>query len=149
MWGVAAAMVVGAGMQAYGQRQAARAQARAARDQAALKEAQAQEMLEKMRIQEERLNLQGEIFKAEQLTQYAASGVQVGTGATLLAMEDTNMKIYDGIEDMKRDTLFKVQQLRMGAGYDSDMARDTINAGAITSAASLIEGGARAYYMTK
>jgi hypothetical protein len=140
---------VGAGLNAYGQRQAARAQARAARDQAALKEAQAQEMLEKMKIQAERLTLQGEAFKADQLNQAAGAGLQLGTGATLLAMEDTNMKIYDGIEDMKRDTLFKVQQLRMGASFDSDMARDTINAGAITSTATLLEGGARAYMMTK
>jgi cell division septum initiation protein DivIVA len=141
----AAIGLVGAGVSAYGQYQSSLATARAAREQARIKRANAAEMIERMEIQEKRLLAQGEEFKAKQINQYAGSGAQIGAGATLIAMEDTNMKITQGIEDMKRDTLFKASQLTMGANFDIQQGGEAIKAGAISAGATLLEGGGRYY----
>lgn len=138
----AGAAVVGAGLQAYGMYASAQAQARAGRENAKLKKAQATEMLEKMRIEELNIHEQGEEFKANQTATYAKSGVELGTGATLIAMEDTNFKIGKQIQTMKRDTIFRANQLIAGAGYDMAQARDTATAGAISAGGTLLQGGA-------
>lgn len=144
----AAAAVVGTGIQAYGQYQSAQAQARAARQNAKLKRSQANEMVERLRIEELNLQEQGEEVKAAQTTGYAKGGVQLGTGVTLLALEDTNYKISKKIETMKRDTMFRANQLIQGAGFEMDQARDTSLAGAITAGGTLLQGGAE-YYKNK
>lgn len=144
----AGAALVGTGVQAYGQYQSAQAQARAARAQAKLKRAQADEMLERMRIEELNMQQQGEEFKAAQTASFAKGGVELGTGATLIAMEDTNFKIGKQITAMKRDTIFKANQLRQGASYDIALGRDTATAGAITAAGTLLQGGANYYKNT-
>jgi hypothetical protein len=138
-------IALGAGMQAYGTYMASKSAAEAARQQAKLKKAQIDELLSKMSIQENRIDLQGEAFKAKQITDYAAGGVQLGTGATLIALEDTNMKINQQTEDMKRDTMFKVNQLKLGAKLDLQQASDTSRAGMISSIATLATGAAETY----
>jgi superfamily II RNA helicase len=140
-----ALIALGAGVQAYGQYKSSQDAAWAARQNAKLKRAQATEMLEKMKIQEQRIHSQGEDFKAKQINEFAASGVQLGAGATLVALEDTNMKIGQQVDDMKRDTKFKANQIMLGAGYEDMQAAQTSNAGKVAAFGSLLEGGASAY----
>jgi hypothetical protein len=137
-----AAMVVGAGVQAFGQWQSGKAAARAARKQAQIKRAMADQMLQQMKIQEGRLRSQGDEFKSKQNVEYAAGGVQLGTGATLIAMEDTNQKINMSVEDLKRETMFKINQLKAGASVDMQQGRDAQTAGSIMAAGSILEGAA-------
>lgn len=137
-----AIMALGAGMQAYGQYQSSQNAAWAARQNAKLKRAQAKELLEKMKIQEERINTQGEDFKAKQINDFAAGGVQLGTGATLVALEDTNMKINQQVDDMKRDSIFKANQIMMGAKYEDMQANDTATAGKVAAFGTLLGGAA-------
>ncbi len=144
----AAVAVIGIGMQAYGQYKEGQAQAAAARQSADMKKAQSREMLEKMKIQSERMNTQGEEFKGQQLTDYASRGVALGTGATLVALEDTNMKISMGIEDMKRDSLFKINQINQGVAITLSEGRDAANAGAIRSGSTLLQGAGDYYKNT-
>lgn len=146
---ITVAIVAGAGMKAFGSWQSSKAKAKAARMQAKIKKAQAQEMLARMNIQEGRMKEQGEVFKADQTTDYAAGGVQIGTGATLIALEDTNMKITQQIDDMKRDVTFKVNQLMMGAKMDKMEASSMSSAGAIMAGGSLLDGGIDAYKVNK
>lgn len=134
------AIFAGAGLKAYGQYQAGQAQARAAKLQAKMKQAQASEMLDRMVIQEDRMNKQGQAYKADQLNDYSSHGVEIGTGSTLLALEDTNMKISQGIDDMRRDTIFRANQIIQGASYESQQGRDATTAGAISAGGSLLEG---------
>jgi hypothetical protein len=133
-------ILAGAGMQAFGQFQSGQASAKAARQQAKLKQAQAQEMLNRMAIQEGRIRDQGEAFKGQQLTEFGSSGIQLGTGSTLIAMEDANLKINQQVEDMKRDTIFRANQLMIGADYEIQQGRDSISAGAVMAGGSLLEG---------
>jgi hypothetical protein len=139
------AIFAGAGLKAYGQYQSAQSQAWAARQNAKMKETQAREMLERMGIQEDRMKQQGEEFKSKQAGDFARGGVQLGTGATLVTMEDTNFKIAQGIDDMRRDTVFRVNQLQQGASFEYKQAGETADAGAILAGGSLLEG-AGSYY---
>jgi hypothetical protein len=133
-------LLAGAGLKAFGQFQSGQASAKAARQQAKLKQAQAQEMLNRMYIQEGRIHQQGDAFKADSTNEYASHGVEVGAGSTLLAMEDANFKINQQVEDMKRDTIFRANQMMIGADYEIQQGRDSIKAGAIMAGGSLLEG---------
>lgn len=144
----AAVGLVGAGVQAYGQYQSARSSAEAAKQNAKLQKAQAQQMLEKMKIEESRMQSQGAEFAAKQINSYGAGGVQIGTGASLLAMEDTNMKINQGINDMRRDTLFRVNQINVSSKFGLQQANEAKTAGAISAGSSLLEGAGTYYNKT-
>lgn len=140
-----ALIALGAGVQAYGQYQSAQNAAWAARQNAKMKRAQATELLEKMKIQEERIHNQGEDFKSKQINEFAAGGVQLGIGATLVALEDTNMKINQQVDDMKRDSMFKANQIMLGAKYEDKQASDTATAGQVAAFGSLLSGAGSAY----
>lgn len=134
------AMFAGAGLQAYGQYQSGQASAAAASVQARIKNIEANEMVQRLHIQQGRLLNEGEGFKSQQNLGYAHGGVQLGSGATLVAMEDTNMKITQQLDDLKRDTIFKANQLRMGAGFEETQGSNYATAGAINAGGSLLEG---------
>jgi len=143
-----AVLAIGAGVSAYAQYEQGRQQARAARQEAAFKRAQAREMRERMRLEEINLKQQGEEFKAQQTAAYAAGGVELGTGATLIALEDTNSKIAKQITDMKRDTLFRANQLEKGAAFTASQAGQYEQAGTLSAAGTLLSAGA-SYYRNK
>lgn len=136
-----AVMAVGAGISAYSQYEQGRQRAWAARQDAKMKKLQAQEMRERMVIEELNLKQQGEEFKASQTASYAAGGVELGTGATLIALEDTNSKIAKKITDMKRDTLFRVNQLERGANISMREASGFEEAGTISAVGTLLSAG--------
>jgi len=140
-----AVLAAGVGIQAYSQYQQGQARASAARQEAKFKRAQAAEMLDRMAIEEVNLKEQGEQFKAEQTAGYAAGGVALGTGATLLALEDTNSKITKKVSDMKRDTTFRANQLMMGANVSMQEASAFSSAGTLSAVGTLLEGGASYY----
>jgi hypothetical protein len=143
-----AVLVAGVGIQAYSQYQEGQARAKAARQQAKLNKAQAREMLDRMVIEEKNILQQGEEFKASQTAAYAAGGVELGTGATLLALEDTNSKIAKKIVDMKRDVNFRASQIQKGASYDMSLASSYETAGTLGAAGTLL-AGAGSYYKNK
>lgn len=140
-----AVLAVGAGVSAYANYAKGQQQAEAARQDAKLKRAQAKEMLDRMYLEEINLKQQGEEFKAKQTASYAAGGVELGTGATLLALEDTNSKIAKQITDMKRDTVFRANQLEKGASISMRESGQYAQAGMLGAAGSLLEGGADYY----
>lgn len=144
----AAAALVGTGVTAYGQYQSSKAQAKAAEQQAKIKRQQAAEMLDRMALEEKNIEQQGEEFKAQQKASYAKGGVEVGTGAALIAMEDTQYKITKQVQTMQRDTIFRANQLLQGASFDVAYAQDVKSAGAITAAGTLLQGGAKYYKAT-
>jgi hypothetical protein len=143
-----AVLAIGAGVSAYANYEQGRQQARAAKQDAKLKRAQAQEMRERMAIEEVNIKEQGEEFKAQQTAAFAAGGVALGTGATLLALEDTNSKIAKRITDMKRDTLFRANQLEKGASISMSQAGQYQQAGYLGAAGSLLSAGASYYRNT-
>jgi hypothetical protein len=143
-----AVLAVGAGLSAYSQYEQGRQQAEAAKQDAKMKRAQAREMRERMYLEEINLKQQGEEFKAQQTAAFAAGGVELGTGATLIALEDTNSKIAKQITDMKRDTLFRVNQLEKGASISMQQSSQYAQAGTLSAAGSLLSAGASYYRNT-
>lgn len=137
-----AVMAVGAGISAYAQYEQGRQRAWAARQDAKLRRIQAKEMRERMYLEELNLKQQGEEFKASQTAAYAAGGVELGTGATLIALEDTNAKIAKKITDMKRDTLFRANQVEQGANISMTQAGQYEQAGTLGAAGTLLTTGA-------
>lgn len=140
-----AVMAVGVGVSAYSQYQQGKQQAEAAKQQAKFKRAQAREMLDRMVIEEKNIAMQGEEFKASQMGAYAAGGIELGTGATLLALEDTNAKIFQKISEMKRDTTFRAGQLMKGADVAMQESSQYSQAGTLGAVGTLLSGGAKAY----
>lgn len=140
-----AVLAVGAGVSAYSQYQQGKQQAEAAKQQAKFKRAQAKEMLDRMVIEEKNIAMQGEEFKASQMGAYASGGVALGTGATLLALEDTNAKIFQKINEMKRDTTFRAGQLMKGADVSMQESSQYSQAGTLGAVGTLLSGGAKAY----
>ncbi len=140
-----AVLAAGTGISAYSQYQQGRIRAEAAKQDAKNKRAQASEMLERLAIEEVNLKEQGEEFKGKQLGAYAAGGVALGTGATLIALEDTNAKINEKITEVRRDTIFRANQLMRGADLAMSESAQFKEAGTIGAAGSLLQGGATYY----
>lgn len=140
-----AVMAVGTGIQAYSAFRSSQDAAEAARQQAKIKKAQVKELYERMKIQTERIQARGEEFKARQTNEFAAGGVQLGAGATLVALEDTNMKISQEVSDLERETKFKASQIKMGAAVDMKMASNMETAGMLAAFGS-VANGAASYY---
>jgi 4-diphosphocytidyl-2C-methyl-D-erythritol kinase len=146
MAALAVLAIVGAGMQAYSQYQSSQQQAENARIQAKMQRQQAKQLLELHELQKIDLKEQGEVFKSQQMAAFAAGGVAVGTGSTLSAMEDTNRKIIKEIEYNRRETMFKVGQIKMGADLDMAQANDMETAGKIQVGSTLLTSAGN-YYM--
>lgn len=137
------AIVAGAGLQAYGQYESARQQAEASRVEARMRRAQAAEILERAKMAELSLEQTGREVVASQASAFAKGGVALGTGMTLVAMEDTNMKIQMEIENSNRDAFFRANQLIQGAAFEEKAAGQFMKAGAIQAGATLLGAAAR------
>lgn len=140
----AALAIVGGGVQAYGQMQAAKAQADAAKIDSMMRFQQANEILSRSEVEAATMFLEGEQFKGRQMASQAASGVQLGAGSTLLALEDTNQKILMGIDNMKRDATFRANQLFAEGKQLKKDARNIKKAGTISAVGSLLSAGGMA-----
>lgn len=92
--------------------------------QAKLKKAQAQELLERFEINAESLKRLGQETASAQTASFAKGGVDVGSGSSLLMMEDTFSKIQRQISLDKREADFKANQLIRGADIEMSLAGD-------------------------
>jgi len=132
--------IAGAGISAYGQYQGAQDEAWAARQQAKIKRLQANEIKERLALQTVQLKQEGESAKSQQTAAYAKGGAQLGTGMTLIAMEDTNTKIAQEIEFTQRDAMFRISQLESNARYDEQGARNIQRSAPIAAGGTLLTG---------
>ncbi len=139
----AAIAVVGAGVSAYGQYQAGQDQAWAAKQQAKIKRQQAGEIRERLALQTAQLEQEGRSTTAAQTSAFAKGGVQLGTGVTLIAMEDTNAKIAQEIEFTQRDAMFRIGQMESGARYDEIAGQQYKKAATISAGGTLLTGASK------
>jgi hypothetical protein len=132
------AIIAGAGLQAYGQYESARQQAEAARMEARMKRQQSKEILERLVLQEQSLEQTARATIAAQEGAFAKGGVALGEGMTLIAMEDTNAKINQEIDNLRRDAKFRSTQLLQGAKFEEEAAGQIMQAGTISAGATLL-----------
>lgn len=129
MEGAAIATIAGTGISILGQRQQAKAQQLAALQQADAKRLQAQELLKRSEINVGFLKDEVAQFQAQQITAAAASGVDVGSGLTLVQLEKSNRMLAEQINIQRSEAEFKAEALLRGADIDTQLSGDIRKAG--------------------
>ena len=142
---VAAAVVAfGVTMQYFGNRKAAKAQEAAARKQAALKRFQANEMLDRFKLNEASLLRTEQETVSKQIGAMVKSGGGI-TSSSLLLLEDTNRKIQRQISLEKREANYKAEMLIRGADVDLSLAGDIDKASKVQNLGLFLTGAANTY----
>ena len=141
--------LVGGGLQAYSQYNQSRQQSENAKQQAKMQYRQIRQLEELGALQQKSIRESGEVFKSEQMAGFAKGGVALGTGSTLSALEDTNSKIQEEMEYNKRENVFKINQIKMGADMDMQQADDFRRAGSIAAGSTLLTTIGSAYMAKK
>lgn len=129
---------LGLGAQVYGLISGASANAEAQEQQAAIKNAQADELLARQKINEQIMN-----------EQYEESALQTGMASRGIATTGVGLKLkmhealVRNIELNRREADFKAKMLRMGADVDMNLAGSYRSAGYINAAGSILSTGGR------
>lgn len=134
----AAAAIIGAGVQIYGQMSAASDQADAQEKEAKLKGLQADELLQREQINEQVMR---EREQVSELYTGSDSGTQdSGLGAKLRLQRD----LAQNIATSSRESEWKAQMLRMGGEADTRLASDIHQAAGYTAAGTAIGAAGKA-----
>lgn len=133
---VGGGILSGAGIIAEGQ-----AEARAAFRDAELKEIQADEVINRAKINIRLARLQGQRVAGEQAAAFAKGGVDVSGGSPLLAMEQTSMEISREVQSIAREAEFEARQLKRGAQISRESISD-IKAASKLAAVGTVLGAA-------
>jgi len=144
----AVAVVAGTAIQLKGQADAASAKKKAAGENFKAKRLQALELVDRSETNIETIRAQGEILKGRQKLTFSSRGIDIGSGAALSVVEETNSQVLRAAILEKRKTDFKVRQLNaQGQGF-LDLQKQISSAersqafGTFLSGASRLVGGA-------
>jgi hypothetical protein len=144
--GLGIAALVGTGAQVYGNVAAARSQEEAARREAEFKMIQADELMERQRINEQIMVEQGDEMGSAYVAAFASTGRGGGgVGGQLRIKRDVERSIANS----HREAEFKAKMLRAGADVEMDLASDAVSAAWISSAGSVLTTGANVYNLYK
>jgi len=143
--GAAVAAVVGTGFSIFGQLKQAKAQKEAALAQADAKRAQAFELLERVEFNIDQLEEETEKFKGRQRAAFAASGVDVGSGVSLVQMEQVNRDLIEEIQAQREEARFKAAALEAGADVDTRLGGDISQAGRLGAIGTGLKGLSSAF----
>ncbi len=123
---------------------AAKAEARAMAMRAAAKRRQAAEILKRNEFNVKKLRTDAHEFSQVDVASFAKSGVDVGSGAALLALEDTQDRMLEEIDISTREAEFTAEQLRMGADVDIQAGSNARKAASSQNTARFLQGVASA-----
>jgi len=142
---VAAIAVAGTAFQMYANNKAVKAQQAAANEQAELKRQQAADVMERFELNARDLRREGEIFKSRQVSSFAKSNVDVGSGSTLLALEQTQDTITRQIELDRIEGKAQANALLRGGEYDLKAGEQARKVGKYNNYNILLQNASRAY----
>jgi len=120
----AIATAAGVGLNIYGQMKAAKDQRKAASAQADARRAQADEILARNEINIKALKQEVEQFEARQAAAFAGSGVDIGSGAPLVMMENTSRAANAEIENRRRVAGYQAEAALRGAAIADQTGRN-------------------------
>lgn len=143
--GAAVATLAGTAFQVAGEIEESKAQQKAAFENADAKRAQAFEYLKRTETNIERLKGDAKKFKASQVAAFAASGVDVSSGATLLQLEETNSQLAEQITIERREARFTAENIIRGAEIDIETASQIRKSTPMRAAATGLSGGGKAF----
>jgi hypothetical protein len=146
-----ATTAIGAGVTAYGQRQAGKAREQAAKYNAKVAENQAIQEGMNARERARRLRMKHRRIKASQRVRTAKSGI-LATGSALEVMAETATNMEMELSDLRWQSDIKQADYQAQAGMSLWEGRQARRAGNIAAGASLLSGaakGAGTYYTHK
>ena len=142
--GAAIAITVAAtAVQMHSARKAAKAQERAMKAQAEAKRVQAEELLKRSEFNIEELELDAEQFAGSQIARLGKSGVGLGVGISLVALEQTQERLTKAVNISRRESEFKAEQLRAGADIDTRLSSDIRSSSRIERAGIFLGGASQ------
>jgi len=125
----AALIVAGTGLSMYSAYKGAQSDADLAARKAGLNRLEAQEIMERARINTKALQRQGALLEEKQKSAYARGGVDI-KGSPLQRLEQTRAQFGEEIAIMQREASFKAGQLEAQASiYADESAQYKQNAG--------------------
>ncbi len=142
--GAIAATAVSTGFGIMGQIEQSKAQEKAAIEQASAKRAQAQEMLRRNEFNIDQLEQETAQFKARQTAAFAASGVDISSGSSLVKLEQLNRDLIEETQAQQEEARFKAAALEAGADVDTRLGSDIRKAGELGAIATGFRGLATA-----
>jgi len=137
------AMFAGSVLSAYAQKKAGEAELAAAEGNARVRQIQAQELLERAKINSEQLRLKGKVFSEVQLSNFVRAGVELDSTSTITALTDTAKKVQQEIEFSEREAEFQANQLMLQGSIDLDLGRKKKKASDYAAIGSILGGGGR------
>lgn len=139
----AAGQATGGIISAYGTIAAAQAERDAQLKVNALRNQQAQEILDREKINEEIAQRQGNLDIADALASRSVSGAGGGTGSTGFDVY-LHQNLAQQLSLMRRDAEFKASMIRANAAIDMGLADANVRASYIGAAGSILSGGSAA-----
>ena len=136
----AIAAVAGVGINILGQNAQAKAQERAALAQAEAKRLQAFEVLRRSEFNIDELEAEAKRFRGQQTAAFAKSGVDVGSGASLVQLEQLNRDLVEQVAVQREEADFKAKQLFAGADIDTKLSGDIRTAATFNMIGSGLQG---------
>lgn len=134
----AAAVVVGTAIQMYGQDRAASAERKAANMQAALREAQAQEILRRGRLDSDAEKRTGIQAIGDQMAAQAGMGGSVTSGNLIMAQAELNYNNLTEIIRIQDEAEFQAMNVRATGQAESSLAKDRQRAARYQMAGTLM-----------
>lgn len=134
-------------LQMEGNTQAARAKEKAVLEEANMKRVQANQMLERFELNAKVTRMKGREFQSTQISAFAKGGIDVGSGATLLALEDTNRSVQSYLDIQRTEVEDQAAALRAGATLDEVLAKDIRKAAKLTNTGLFLSGAGQSAAM--
>lgn len=139
---LAGAAVIGSGLEVYGNIKAAQQKSDAVKAEAALKEAQANELLDREKINEGLMQEQESSIESGYVSAFADTGREGGGIGGVIKLRN---QLQKNIDISRREASFKAQMLRAGANIDTTLASQQLSASYIGGAGTILTRGAEAY----
>lgn len=136
----AAVTVASTLIQMEGSRREAKAQEEAAFREAEAKEQQASDIFERFQMNTKATFREGQEVKGAQQAAFAKSGVDIRSGSTLLALEETNRAVTESIGIDRFEVDAQIKALKSGAEADRDLAGRVKRAGKLQRTGILLSG---------
>lgn len=135
------AVLIGIGMQVYGQIQAGKQQEKAFRQRADVLELDALAVEKAGREESRGKRLEGKRIAGSQRVRIAGSGIKI-SATSLLVLAETRREIQKDAGFITEESLRTGSRLRQQAGFERDVGKSARRAGQWGAATSILTGGA-------
>lgn len=132
--------MAGTAISAWNKIEAGKAEASAFGQSADAKRIQSESIMERFDLNAEFTRLDGKAFGGKQIAAFASGNVDIGSGFSLSALEDTASKIERKIMIDQMEAEANRDALLMSADLDEDRARSAIRAGEMGALTSIATG---------